>query len=211
MATTRLITAEDLFRMEEGTDRLELIRGELRRMPPAGGEHGEIGQDLAGHLWLHVRTYRLGKVYSADTGFVIERGPDTVLAPDIAYIRADRLPPKEARAGFLPIPPDLAVEVLSPSERAGAIAAKVALYLGAGVRLVWLIRPRTRTIEVHHADGTHRILRLSDELDGGDVVPGFQLPVAELFHDEPCLQNVANVALSGSRAVAESRKAKENG
>lgn len=185
MATTKLMTAEDLFRMGEETDRLELIRGELQRMPPAGGEHGEIGVELTGHLWLHVREHRLGRTYSADTGFILERDPDTVLAPDVAFIRTERLPAKADRVGFLPVPPDLAVEVISPSERRGAIATKAGLYLSAGVRLLWLVRPRTRTIEVHRADGSHQTLHTGDALDGEDVVPGFHLPVAELFRDEP--------------------------
>lgn len=184
MATTKLMTAEDLFRTGEETDRLELIRGELQRMPPAGGEHGEIGVELTGHLWHYVREHHLGKTYSADTGFILERDPDTVLAPDVAFIRTERLPSKADRVGFLPVPPDLAVEVISPSERRGAIATKAELYLGTGVRLLWLVRPRTRTIEVHRADGSHQVLHMDDALDGEDVVPGFHLPVAELFRDE---------------------------
>lgn len=185
MATTRLMTAADLFRMGDETDRLELIRGELRRMPPAGGEHGEIGLELAVHLWLYTREHRQGRVYNADTGFILERDPDTVLAPDVAFIRAERLPPKDQRRGFLPVAPDLAVEVISPSERAGTIANKIALYLEAGVRLVWLVQPRSRTVTIHRADGSQRVARMGDALDGEDVMPGFCFDVAELFRDEP--------------------------
>src|SRR6478672_8542272 len=114
MATTRLLTAEDLWELNEPSD-YELIRGELRPMPPVGGEHAEIGTNIILELGNFVRHNRLGRVYTPDAGFILARDPDIVLAPDAAFVREDRLPPREQRKRFLPLSPDLAVEILSPS------------------------------------------------------------------------------------------------
>lgn len=183
MATTRFVTAEDLESMEEKPGRYDLIRGELFYMPPAGGEHGEIGSLLVSEVGVFVRRSQLGKTYAPETGFTLFRGPDTVLAPDLAFVSVDRLPPREQRIGFMPIAPDLVAEVISPSERAGMIARKVEEYLAACVRTVWLVHPRRQTVTIHTQDNDPVVLTVEDVLDGGDVLPGFRLPVAEIFAD----------------------------
>lgn len=181
MATTHLLTAEDLWALGDDGHRYDLIQGELHRMAPAGGQHGEIGMELARRIANHVVERRLGKTYGADTGFVLRRNPDTVLSPDVAFIRIARLPPAEQRVGFLSLAPDLAVEVVSPSDRPHALGEKVRIYLSAGVQMVWVVEPRPRTVVIHAQSQPPRVLSGEDDLDGGNVLPGFQLPVAEIF------------------------------
>jgi Uma2 family endonuclease len=183
MATTKpkLMTADDLFAMPDRPGRVDLIRGELHEMPPAGIEHGEISAGLIARLWFFAQQHRLGKVYSSETGFFLFQDPDTVLGPDAAFVRTDREPPPSERRGYARLAPDLAVEVISPSERSGMIARKVSEYLEAGVRLLWLVEPQRHTVTVHRADRSVSVLHEPDTLDGEDVLPGFQLPVADVF------------------------------
>ncbi len=180
MATTKLMTAEELAELDDDGLKYELMRGELVTMAPAGRRSGRLGLKVGRRLGSFVEDHGLGEAYGADTGFLLARGPDLVLAPDAAFVRADRLTdmPED---GYLPLAPDLAVEVISPSERAGHISAKVIEYLDTGVRLVWLIDPRRQTVTVYTPDRTARILRAPDVLDGTDVLPSFRLPLAELF------------------------------
>jgi Uma2 family endonuclease len=173
------MTADELLHMEDDDWRYDLIEGELIRMPPASGDHGFTGSELHGHIWTYVRRNQLGKVYGAETGFYISRDPDTVLGPDVAFVRADRAPARSPR--FVELAPDLAVEVRSPSERRGQIEAKVAHYLAAGVRLLWYVDPRRQTITIYRPAHEPRTLGIGDELDGEDVLPGFRLPLAEVF------------------------------
>lgn len=182
MATTKLMTAEDLWELgESGSAGRELIRGELREMAPTGDEHGELSASISWFLMLHVRQHTLGTVYGAETGFFIARDPDVVLAPDAAFVQAGRLHPERDRRKFVEIPPDLVVEVNSPSDSASDVTDKVMTYLDAGVRLVWVIDPHRRVITVYTPDRNGRILTTSDHLDGGDVLPGFRVSIAEIF------------------------------
>ena len=181
MATTRLMTAESFAALDEDGYRIDLVRGELVRMAAAGFRHGRFAADLAWHLNNFVKPRNLGTVVGAETGFVLARDPDTVLAPDAAFVRADRLPPESEQEGFLSLAPDLVIEVVSRTDRAGRINEKVQEYLAAGVLLVWLLRPRRRTVQVYRADGTSITLTEADTLDGEAVLPGFRLPVADLF------------------------------
>jgi Uma2 family endonuclease len=135
---------------------------------------------LAGPIFSHVKANKLGKVYAAETGFHIEHDPDTVRAPDVAFVRRDRLPPAGQR-GFFQGPPDLAVEVLSPDDSASEVLAKVQDWLAAGCELVWVVDPRTRTVSVYHSPRQAEMLGEGDRLTGGDVLPGFDLSVAEIF------------------------------
>jgi Uma2 family endonuclease len=176
-----LLTAEDVAELADDGSRCELVEGVLHRMPPAGFEHSHIAVTLASRLDRFVREHRLGWVVGADAGFLLARGPDTLLASDAAFVRSDRLPPPEQRQGFAPLAPDLVVEVVSPSDRASAVADKALRWLEAGTRLVWVVYPERRLVAEHLPDGTVHLRQAADTLDGGDVLPGLRLPVAELF------------------------------
>jgi Uma2 family endonuclease len=176
--TTHSMTAEELMQLE-GPNRYELIKGDLLTMSPAGEQHGLITAMLTGLLIQHVRTNNLGVVYSADTGFKLESDPDTVLAPDVAFIARERV--GVISKGFRSGPPDLAVEVRSPGDRRTEVDRKTALWLSLGARSVWLVDPRQRTIEVVRADGERKLFREADELVD-TTVPGFRVSVSEIFN-----------------------------
>lgn len=181
--STTLMTAEELARLPDDGHRYDLIRGELICMAPAGGEHGEIASELGAELRDFVRAHKLGRTYGAETGFLLARNPDVVMGPDAAFIRADRVPPRSLRCGYVPVAPDLTVEIVSPWDRRRDVMRKVEAYLVAGVRLVWVIDPRRR-VTAYRAGGTTRVFTEQDDLDGEDVLPGFRLPVTEIFRDE---------------------------
>lgn len=168
-------TAEELLRAGD-LGRCELIRGELVMMVPPGGEHAEISNEIAHRLTLFVKPKKLGRVL-AEAGFILARDPDTVRAPDVAFLCAGR--PRER--GYIRGAPDLAVEVLSPDDRPGYVREKVAEWLEAGAGVVWIADPRSRTVAVHAPGVAPRILGESDSLSGGDLLPGFTLPVREIF------------------------------
>lgn len=175
------LTIDEFERLPESEDRTELVRGMLVREPPAGGEHGWLAGEVLGRVRNFVRQHRLGVTLAAETGFVLSREPPTVRAPDAAFVARDRLPPEGIPTGFWPGAPDLAVEVVSPSNTMPQIQDKVLDYLEAGTRAVWIVEPRRRTVVVYHSRQDIRILTETDVLEGGDVLPGFQVPVAELF------------------------------
>ena len=174
---TKLMTAEELLDLPRGRARYELVDGELITMSPAGAEHGEIAGEIFGRLRNYVREHRLGTTYAAETGFLLGEGPDSVRAPDVAFVRAERV--VRVRTYF-PGPPDLAVEVLSPNDRASQVEAKVRHWLRSGTRMVQVVDPETKTAVIHTSGITTR-LAIDDALDGGDVVPGWKLPLRELF------------------------------
>ena len=182
MATTTLLTAAELAQMTpEPGHRYELIRGVVRRMAAAGAKHGQISQEFARRLGNHVVERGLGVVFSSDTGFVIERDPDVILMPDVGFVRAERLPPDGVPNGYVPVVPDLAVEVVSPTDRWVDVEEKVALYLQNGVPLLWLFVPRRRTVRVYAAGRPVEELGEDGVLDGGEVVPGLRLSIAGLL------------------------------
>jgi Uma2 family endonuclease len=181
MTATEPMTAEQLLELEDDGFLYELVRGELVRMTPPGGEHGEVAGEAYWHLRNYIARNPIGRVYAAETGFLLARDPDLVRAPDAAFVRGERLPPREARKGYLPLAPDLAVEVVSPTDRAKDVHAKVMDFLDAGTRLVWVIEPERRTVTVYRSDRTSRVLREDEELDGEDVLPGLRLLVADIF------------------------------
>lgn len=159
----------------------ELIDGELVEVTPASDEPSSTGI-MIGHLLLqHVLPARLGRVYGADGGFVLFPDRNTVLVPDVAFVIAERAPQGEARKTLPRLAPDLVVEVLSPSDRMAEALAKVAMYLDAGVRLVWLVDPSAQTVTVFRPDDTPTKLFAGDTLDGGDVLPVLSIPVADIF------------------------------
>lgn len=175
------ITAEQLERWPDDEERIELVRGRIERVSPAGGPHGRTAARLLRLLGNHVAERGLGEVYAAETGFLLARDPDTVRAPDAAFVRGDRVADLEKPTGFLAGPPDLAVEVVSPSDTNEAVDAKILDYLDAGTRQVWVISPRHRTLRVVESRRSSRILGPDDVLDGGDLLPGLSLRVGELF------------------------------
>ena len=178
---TRLMTAEELLDLPEDHMRHELIEGELYTMPPAGHEHGSLGAELFLSLASHVKINRLGKVYLAETGFIVSREPDTVLAPDAAFVSNERLNLISRREGYFPGVPDLAVEVISPNDRYSEVEGKVKLWLQHGTRMVIVLDPRTETLKVYRSPSDVQILTRENTLKGGDVVPGWTLSLAELF------------------------------
>ncbi|MBZ0285714.1 MAG: Uma2 family endonuclease [Anaerolineae bacterium] len=182
----RFFTADDLWefshRPENEGKRFELNEGILVEMSPAGGKHGGIAGGLFGHIWIFVGEHDLGYVTAAETGFILFKNPDgrdIVRAPDVGFIKADRLP-NGLPDGFIPLAPDLAVEVVSPTDEAEEVQAKVNQYLKYGTRLVWVGYPKSKTFMVHTVDGAHSI-DIDGTLDGGDVLPGLKIPVRELF------------------------------
>jgi Uma2 family endonuclease len=175
------MTAEELLSLPDDGWRYELVSGELRRMPPTGIQHGQIAGLLTQRLTAHVRTHNLGVVCTAEAGFRLAQHPDTVRAPDVAFIARERISAEGVPTGYRPGAPDLAVEVVFPSDRFDDVIEKVAEYLAAGTRLVWVVHPRTHTVTVYRASGEVRLLRSHEELSGEDVIPGFTCPVAMLF------------------------------
>ena len=179
-ATTKLMTAEELLAMPDDGFRYELVRGELVKMAPAGHVHGKRGGRVNYSLSAHVYQNDLGEVYLAETGFHLETDPDHVLAPDASFVRQARVETVGDGDGFFPGPPDLAVEVVSPNDRYTEVADKVAEWLAAGVRMVVVVNPRNRTVQAHTPEGVTELTE-ADTLHGGDVVPGWRLPVADIF------------------------------
>lgn len=186
MATSRtaepgLKTIEEFERLPDEASRMELVRGQVVREPPAGFEHGALAVRIATCLDSFVRQHGLGKVLGAETGFVLFDDPPTVRAPDVAFVTRDRLP-SDTR-GFGRLAPDLAVEIVSPSNTVAEIQDKVFDYLDAGTKLVWVVEPRGRTVTVYRSRDEIRILTSSQELEGDEVLPGFRIELLEFFDD----------------------------
>jgi Uma2 family endonuclease len=171
------MTAEDLLRLNIQDKRSELVRGRLVVREPAGFAHGVVASRIGERVAEFVRTHALGVVVAAETGFTLARDPDTVRAPDVGFIRADRVPNPLPR-GYAPMAPDLVVEVLSPDDRPGEVLAKVADWLRAGTRLIWVVDPIRRVARVYREDGTESFVAGDGALDGEDALPGFTLPLA---------------------------------
>ena len=182
MATTeRLVTAYELLEMPDDGFRYELVRGELRKMPPAGQQHGGIAGHVAIHLGAHIKTTGLGKLYIAETGFILESDPDHVRAPDVAFVLQERVGEVSETQGFFPGPPDVAIEVISPSDRYTEVNEKVADYLAAGTLAVVVVDARLRTVRVHLPPSVTVELTEADTLEIDDVVPGWSMAVREMF------------------------------
>ena len=178
---TKLMTADDLMRLSSEGVRGELIRGALHETMPTGVNHSRTVLNLGAEMRSFVKPRRLGTLMASDLGVRLERDPDTVREPDIAFISAERLPLDADVPGYLELVPDLVVEVASPNDNLREIHEKVLMWMGYGVRLVWVPFPSTRTVDVYHADGTTSTLTEDDTLDGGNVLPGFICRVSEIF------------------------------
>ena len=180
---TKPVTAEDLLLMinHDAGKRYELVRGEIQEMPPAGGHHGNVAFTIASIIGEHIRGKDLGAGFTAETGFVTGRAPDSVRAPDVAFVSKERLAGGRAPDGFVQSAPDLAVEVVSPSDSAAAIHEKVREYFDAGTRLVWVVYPGTRSVTVHRSPSDATTLNEGDSLHGEPVFEDFHVPVSDLF------------------------------
>ena len=177
----RLMTADELLHLPDDHLRHELIDGVLTTMPPTGDEHGGVTVNLTTPLDVFVRANRLGRVYAAETGYWLSRNPDLVRAPDVSFVTQDRVEAAGRIRGFREGAPDLAVEVLSPDDRPSQVARKVTDWLTHGTRMLIVVDPKRRRVRVHRPEAPVVELGEDDMLDGGDVLPGWELPVREIF------------------------------
>jgi Uma2 family endonuclease len=176
-----LMTADELLAMPRDGFRYELVRGELNRTSPTGGEQGAIAMFVSIAMGSFVIEKGLGLVFGAETGFKIAFDPDTVRAPDFAYVRRERIPESGIPKGFWIGAPDLAVEVISPGDIYGEVEEKVLEWLDAGTKMVIVVNPRRRTSTVYRSRNEVKILSEGDELSGEDVLPGFSCKVSSFF------------------------------
>ena len=181
---TGLLTAADLLRLDAEGVRGELIRGVLCKTMAAGQRHGKIVMNLAIAMGVLVKREQLGMLVGSDSGVWLERDPDTVREPDIAFTSAERLPLGEDVAGYAEVVPDLVVEVASPSDSRRAAHDKAHMWLGHGVRLVWVVHPEARAVDVYRPDHDTVTISGDDALDGLDVLPGFSCTLDVVFGPE---------------------------
>lgn len=179
MVTARAVTLEDVEHLHD-EQRYDLIRGRLIAMSPASYRHGRIANGMNRRLGNYAVEHG-GVALAAETGFILARDPDTLLGPDASYLRPERATPDLPDDGYLPIAPDLAVEVLSPSNTRAEMAEKVDAYLAGGTALVWVVDPVRKLVTVYAPGRTSRILGEGETLDGGDVLPGFSAAVSDIF------------------------------
>ena len=179
------VTADELplvsARLSTLGKRTELVRGDLVVMAPAGGRHGQVAHKFGLFIGNHVLERDLGRVFAAETGFLLRRNPDTVRAPDVAFVAGERLGTEEASLGFPEMAPDLAVEVVSPGDSTAAVQDKIRDWLAAGTQTVWVAYPDTRSVTVHRHGQQAEVLRDTDVLEGDPVLPDFAVRVRELF------------------------------
>jgi Uma2 family endonuclease len=178
--THTLMTQQELLELPQDGMRHELIKGELTTMTPAGSEYGESAAWICRILGTHIVNNGLGRSFGTETGFIIERDPDTVRAPDFAFISKSRNKSRTPK-GFFAGAPDLAVEVLSPHDRAVEMEDKIQQWLDAGCVCVWIVNPTRRTITIHKRNSQPQVLSAADEINPGDVLPGFSAKVQDLF------------------------------
>ena len=180
MGPPTLQTATDLLRFSEPGKTAELVRGVLLVREPPSTSHGGRAARLARRLGNFAEEHGLGEVFAQDTGFKIQTDPDTVRAPDVAFVareHLDRIP----ETGYAELAPDLVAEILSTGDRPGEVHEKIGQWLSAGVRLVWVLDPERRHARVYRADGTLSLVAANEELDGEDVLPGFRCPLADIL------------------------------
>ena len=182
MATvSQLMTADDLLQLPDDGFLYELVRGELRRMSPASYRHGKIIINMTLSLGQYVRDHHLGDVYAAETGFKLTSDPDTVRAPDVAFVRRERVEAVGDMEGYWPGAPDLAIEVISPNDLYTEVEEKVIEFLNAGTGMMLTVNPRKHTVTVYRALADIRILTEDDTIDGEEVVPGWTFAVRDVF------------------------------
>jgi Uma2 family endonuclease len=177
------VTAHDLATLSEDGYRYDLVEGNLIRVSPAGFRHGRLAAEVVYRLRAFLAEHGdLWVVVGPETGFRLAHDPDTVLGPDAAVVRRDRLPPAERQTGYLELAPDLAIEIVSPTDRWTTLSDKVEAYLSAGVPLVWVFEPSRRAVRVYNPQGERRLRADRGEvIDGADVLAGLRVPLATLF------------------------------
>ncbi|MCY4622639.1 MAG: Uma2 family endonuclease [bacterium] len=178
---TKLLTAGELLRLYSRGVRGELVRGVLHETMPTGQEHGEIVMNLGAELSKFIKPRRLGRLTGSDAGVWLERDPDTVREPDVAFFSAARVPPGMRVTGYSETVPDLVAEIVSPNDSRREVRDKARMWLSHGVRLVWVLHPDTRTVDVHRPDLPASTLLEDAFLDGADVLPGFYCAVSAVF------------------------------
>ena len=176
-----MVSPDEFLLHPAASERSELVRGRIRVMTPASGKHGLVSGNIFGLLRSHVRLHRLGICFADSTGYILPNLPNTVRAPDASFVRTDRLPAGGVSDGFLLLAPDLAIEVLSPSESVMSVSEKLDDYFAAGTRAVWVIDPDARSVTVHELGAAPVATGNDDTLRGGSVLPAFACDVAELF------------------------------
>jgi Uma2 family endonuclease len=182
MATAeKLLTAEEFKQLPDDGKRYELIDGELREMVPTVNWHGEVESNLTALLHMYVRSHGLGRVSCGEVMYIVRRHPDRVRAADIAFLCQERVSSLEARQHIMEITPDLVVEILSTHDTIAAISDRIDDWLGAGVRLLWIVDPFRRTVTIYQPERDPTLLGAHATLEGEAVLPGFRCPVAEMF------------------------------
>lgn len=181
LAPNKLMTAEELAQMPNDNFRYELVKGELRQMPPAGSEHGASIMNLGAPLKFFVDEHNLGIVFAAETGFLLEENPDLVRAPDVSFVKRERIPESGIPKGYWKGAPDLAVEVVSPNDKLYEVDEKVDDFLAAGTQVVCIVYPKRRTVTIHRPNREPQILNVNDTLDLNEVVRGFKFPISKIF------------------------------
>ncbi|MFI5459287.1 MAG: Uma2 family endonuclease [Isosphaerales bacterium] len=179
--TTRPITADEFLQWPDDGFRHELIRGEVITMSLPGGRHGQIAGEIYWLITNRVKAAKLGRTYAAETGFLIERGPDTVRGADMAFVRSERLSLIKDPDKHVPFAPDLAVEVISPNDESDEVEEKVQAWRTAGTRAVWTVDPKARTVTIHRPGAEPITLTEHQKIEGGEVLPGFECRVGDFF------------------------------
>ena len=186
MATNTLITADEFFNLAPQLGYCELVKGEVIEMSPPGLIHGKIAMELGARLFIHAKEHNLGQVFAAETGFIVEHATDehsrdTVRGVDISFVSKERIPEGGFDDAWGDFPPDLVVEVMSKNDTHRQVLEKVGEYLDVGVCLVWVVRPKDKTVTIYRNNGQVEQLQVDDTLDGEDVLPGFGCPVSDVF------------------------------
>lgn len=180
-ANPQHMSAEQLAALPDHGQRHELVNGVLKMMSPAGGRHGRVASRLCRLLGNHAEPSGLGAVFAAETGFILSRDPDTVRAPDVAFVREDRIAALDDITGFVPLAPDLVGEVISPSDSFSEVEEKTLFWLSSGVKVVMVVDPENRTVRVRRGPNQVELYAESAELCVDDILPGWRLNVSELF------------------------------
>jgi Uma2 family endonuclease len=176
-----LISVEEFWRLSGNDKPCELVKGKVFDLEFSGFLEGRTTATIAFLLSGHIRRNGLGEVFAAGTGFIISREPDTVRAPDVAFVSKDTLPPGGVGSGFPGMAPDLVVEVVSPGDSASYVQEKAEMWLESGVQLVWLVYSVPQSVVVYHSLGEAKVLHTDDEIDGTLVFEDFKIAVEDFF------------------------------